>query len=93
MTQTQQPYDEFISKALLIAEMETLSVPGQVPVLLRKDIARILFRALEELRKRDRAIEIIKSNWKCSCFELWYTGVIGKCQRCKALQQIEEVLK
>ena len=86
MTQTQQPYDEFISKALLIAEMETLSVPGQVPVLLRKDIARILFRALEELRKRDRAISLLKSHILChlDCRD---------CNGTDTLQQIEEVLK
>lgn len=93
MTPTEQPYDEFISKALLIAEMEALSVPGQVPVLLRKDIARILFRALEELRKRDRAIEIAKKSIRCTCEFHKIHGSDGPCNGCVALQQIEEVLK
>lgn len=50
-------------------------------------------RALEELRKRDRAIELAKKGIRCTCEIHRYHGSDGPCNGCVALQQIEEVLK
>lgn len=71
MTPTQQPYDEW---------------KQEVNLFLADHVDEWLQRAIEELRKRDRAISLLKSHILChlDCRD---------CNGTDTLQQIEEVLK
>lgn len=87
MTQPQKPYDEWIQ------ELKKVSVKSPEWSRLSTSIAT---RALEELRKRDRALEIAKKEFKnmaedycsaCECVDTFNEAARN------TLQQIEEVLK
>lgn len=71
--QDQMLYDEWIQAMSRMKEDQILN-PWEL-------------RALEELRKRDRALELAKESIWCTCVSS------SPCSGCQALQQIEEVLK
>lgn len=88
---TQQPYDEWLNHLEEVVNL--IRNLGTVPVLVAANSVPIFERALEELRKRDRAIEIAKKSIRCTCEFHKIHGSDGPCNGCVALQQIEEVLK
>lgn len=98
MTPTQQPYDEWLNHLEEVVNL--IRNLGTVPVLVAANSVPIFERALEELRKRDRAIEIAKKALEfdarldsfsphrdCTGKEHFRKG------NREALQKIEEVLK
>lgn len=82
MTPTQHPYDEWIK------ELEKIAVPSAEWSRLCTAISQ---RALEELRKRDRAIEVMKN--ALIKYHKYHERNILIGDAVLALQKIEEVLK
>lgn len=79
MTQTQQPYDEWNQ---------------EVTLFLADHVDHWLKRALEELRKRDRALEIAKEALRDYKYHSSKTDCVTQySEAAEALKQIEEVLK
>lgn len=104
MTDSQQPYDEWLNHLEEVVNL--IRNLGTVPVLVAANSVPIFERAIEELRKRDRALELAKkvlvyiaSDFQ-ECLELEKLGEMDvyhgsdKTEKAiRALQQIEEVLK